>query len=295
MQEEVEGRNALKVKICFSGETPIYTYCPLDWDTRGDFGSHNEEVVVYAGMDASHRRLVAGTAFTATHVSSILTVNREVVVHAGMNDFHRRLVAGVAFTATHESAILTENRDKKREILLAVSSKDRKREILLAVSSKDRKYRVDRILARIVVDTISKEKTTQQVSFSDKQVDTMKDVSIPRTFLSKNVHSSTTEEDLSEMWELSISQAALTLKETTKKLTISAIMPLTRRYRADRIFIVRRIYGTMSTNTMDARFQSIHDKKYCQVFGNKKLFVEANPIKKKYDCNLGLYKFVKEY
>ena len=43
-----------------------------------------------------------------------------------MDDFHRRLVAGVAVTATHVSAILTINRDKKREILLAVISKDRK-------------------------------------------------------------------------------------------------------------------------------------------------------------------------
>ena len=36
-------------------------------------------------------------------------------------------------------------------------------------------------------------------------------------------------------------------------------------------------------------------KKYCQVFGNKQLFVEAYPIKKKSDCHLGLDKFVKEY
>ena len=56
-----------------------------------------------------------------------------------MDDFHRRLVAGVAVTATHVSAILTVNRDKKREISLAISSKDKKREILIAVSSKDRK------------------------------------------------------------------------------------------------------------------------------------------------------------
>ena len=51
----------------------------------------------------------------------------------------------------------------------------------------------------------------------------------------------------------------------------------------------------MSTNNMDARCQSIHDERYCQVFGNKQLFVEAYPIKKKYDCYLGLDKFVREY
>ena len=157
----------------------------------------------------------------------------EVVVHAGMDDFHRCLVAGIDVTATHASAILTINRDKKREMSLEVISKDKKREILLAVSSKDRKYRADRMAARIVADIISKEKTTQQVSFNDEKVDTMKDVSIPQTFLSKNIHSITTEEDLSERWGLSIPQTALTLKAMAQKLTRSAIMPLTKRYRAD--------------------------------------------------------------
>ena len=123
----------------------------------------------------------------------------------------------------------------------------------------------------------------------------MKDGSMPQTFISKNIQSITKAEDLSYRWGISISQAALTLKATTHNLTRYAIMPLARRYRADRMFDVCRIHGTMSTNNMDARCQSIRDGKYCQVFGNKKLFVEAYPIKKKSYCHLGLYKFVKEY
>ena len=142
LQEEVEGRNVSKVKICFSGETPGDTDFPLDGDTRGDFRSNIEEVVVRAGMDDFHRRLVAGVDVTATHALYILTANRGVVVHAGMTDFHRRLVAGVDVTATHASAILNVNIDKKREISLAVSSKDKKREILIVVSSKDRKREI---------------------------------------------------------------------------------------------------------------------------------------------------------
>ena len=68
MQEEVEGRNFLKVTICFSGETLRDTDRPLDGDTRGDFRSHSEEVVVHSGMDEFHRRLVASVAVTATRV-----------------------------------------------------------------------------------------------------------------------------------------------------------------------------------------------------------------------------------
>ena len=72
-------------------------------------------------------------------------------------------------------------------------------------------------------------------------------------------------------------------------------MPLARRYIVDRMFNVCRIYGTMYTDTMDSICHSIHNKKYFQLFGNKQFFVEAYPIKKKSDCHLGLYKFVKEY
>ena len=120
-------------------------------------------------------------------------------------------------------------------------------------------------------------------------------LSIGNTFLSNNRNSSTTAEDISYRWGLSISQASLTLNATTQKLTISAILPLARRYRADRMFDVRGIHGIMSTDTMDTRSQSIHNEKYCQLCGNKKFFVEEYPIKKKSDCRLVLDKFVKEY
>ena len=61
------------------------------------------------------------------------------------------------------------------------------------------------------------------------------------------------------------------------------------------MFNIRRINGTMSTDNMDAICQSVHGEKYCQVFSNKQFFVEAYTTKNKYDCHLGLDKFVKEY
>ena len=51
MQEEVEGRNVSKVTICFYGETTVDTDLSIYGDTRGDFTSNSEEVVVHAGMD----------------------------------------------------------------------------------------------------------------------------------------------------------------------------------------------------------------------------------------------------
>ena len=117
--------------------------------------------------------------------------------------------------------------------------------------------------ARIVTDIIPKENTTQQVYFANEQVDTMKNVSMPRTCLSENIHFSTTEEDLSDRWGLIISQDALTLKAMTHKLTRSAIIPLVRRYIAGRMFDVSGIHGTMSIDTKDSRCHSIHDENYC--------------------------------
>ena len=58
---------------------------------------------------------------------------------------------------------------------------------------------------------------------------------------------------------------------------------------------VHRIHETIYNDTMDVRNQLIHDDKYCQVLGNKQFFVVSYPIKKKYDCHLGLDNLIKEY
>ena len=133
-----------------------------------------------------------------------------------MDNFHRLLVAGLAVTATRASVILNVNRDKKREVSLSVSSKHSI-------------YRPDRMAAQIVADIISKENTKKQVSFADEQVDTMKDVSMPQTFLSKNRHFRTTAVDLIKIWGIIIFQAALSLNAITQKLNRSALIILAQR------------------------------------------------------------------
>ena len=92
-----------------------------------------------------------------------------------------------------------------------------------------------------------------------------------------------------------MAQAALTLKATTQRLKRSALMPLSRRYRADRMFGVKRLNCMMATDTLDAQVKSIHGQQYCQVFGNKDFFVEAHPIEKRSDCHEALDRFVRDY
>ena len=48
----------------------------------------------------------------------------------------------------------------------------------------------------------------------------------------------------------------------------------------------------IATNTMDARYQSIHGNRYFQVFVNKELCVKGYPIQKKSECDEALSKFI---
>ena len=66
-------------------------------------------------------------------------------------------------------------------------------------------------------------------------------IKVQNTFLSSERHTNTTAEDLSKRWSISVAQAALTLKATTQRLKRFALMPLSRRYRADRMFGVKRL------------------------------------------------------
>ena len=117
----------------------------------------------------------------------------------------------------------------------------------------------------------------------------------PKTFLSSKRHTNTTPEDLSEVWNISVGQAKLTLENTTQHHVRSAIMPLSRRYRVDRMFSPKRILGEMASDTMDPRCEAMSGDRYCQVFGNKHMFCEAYPIPTKGSCHEALKLFLKEY
>ena len=79
-----------------------------------------------------------------------------------------------------------------------------------------------------------------------------------KNFISKERHSHMTPEDIRKRRGIILAQAALTLKATTRKLVISAIMPLERKCRVDQISVVNRLRCDMDTDTMDSRFKSIH-------------------------------------
>ena len=83
------------------------------------------------------------------------------------------------------------------------------------------------------------------------------DVPITHTFQSYDRHSDVTAQDLSERWGISISTAANTSKKTTQNFLCSAVLPLSRIYRMDRVFTRKTLQGYWCTDTMGARCKSL--------------------------------------
>ena len=64
-----------------------------------------------------------------------------------------------------------------------------------------------------------------------------------KTFVSKDRHSLVTPEELSEQWSIGLAQSKQTLRVTTQRGIRSAILPLSRWYRTDRMYHQRMLRG----------------------------------------------------
>jgi len=89
----------------------------------------------------------------------------------------------------------------------------------------------------------------------------------------------------------------MTLDATTQHHARSATMPLSRRYRMDRMYEPKRLRSQMSTDTMDPRCDGMKGFKKCQVFGNKQMFAAAYPVesRKGTDIDQALKDFIQDY
>jgi hypothetical protein len=126
-------------------------------------------------------------------------------------------------------------------------------------------------------------------------INTDDDVTPRPTFQSTKRHTDVSAQDLSERWCISLKQAADTLKRTTQRLIRSAILPLGRRYRADRMFERPRLRGDWSTDTFDGRVKSKDGNRYAQVFANKKYFAAVYPMDSKGKAGDAFKEFCNEF
>ncbi len=84
------------------------------------------------------------------------------------------------------------------------------------------------------------------------------DVPVPRMFTSDKRHFAVSAQDLSERWFVGLTQAHETIKVTTQNCSRSAVLPLSRRYRADRLFEKPLLCGDFHTDIMDGRCTSLN-------------------------------------
>lgn len=83
-----------------------------------------------------------------------------------------------------------------------------------------------------------------------------------------------------ERFGISRTRAQRTLRVTTQRGIRSAILPISRRYRADRIFGVRRLNGKFATDTVYGKIKSLRGNVGSQLFSHKCGFKAAYPIQR---------------
>ena len=121
------------------------------------------------------------------------------------------------------------------------------------------------------------------------------DVIPPNTFSSSCRHTDVSPQDLSERWGIGIQTAIQTLKRTTQRFLRSAVLPLSRRYRADRMYSRKTLAGEWSTDTVDGKCKSLDGNRYGQVFANKQYFAKFYPMDSKSKAGEALKLFCKEF
>ena len=123
------------------------------------------------------------------------------------------------------------------------------------------------------------------------------DVPTRRTFVSDERHNSVSAESLSENFCIGINSARATLRATTQRGTRSAILPISRRYKADRMFDVPRLRSKFATDTIWADNRSLRQNVCSQIYTHKCGFNVPYHMPKANGENVGnsLNEFIHDY
>ncbi len=102
-------------------------------------------------------------------------------------------------------------------------------------------------------------------------------------------------ESLAENWLTGLDTAKQTLQKTTQRLVRLAVLPLSRRYKTDRIFHLPRRQGTWFSDTVDGRVKSKDGNRYAQLFANASYFATIYPIDSKGKAGDAVRTFGREF
>ena len=87
--------------------------------------------------------------------------------------------------------------------------------------------------------------------------DSLDDIPTRQTYTSTERHVKMSAEVLANRFGIGLERAIQTLKATTQRVTRSALLPIIRRYLANRQFGVRRLNGKIATDTIWAKSKNL--------------------------------------
>ena len=104
------------------------------------------------------------------------------------------------------------------------------------------------------------------------------DIPSRRTFVSTERHRKASAESIAELWGIGLKRAYATLDATLQRGTRSAILPISRRYRSDRIHGMKRLATKFATDTIYPDEKSLNGHTCAQIFSTKAGFAVAYPM-----------------
>ena len=118
-----------------------------------------------------------------------------------------------------------------------------------------------------------KEKLTSMVPRYIAEVtrydDSLEDIPTRQTYTSTERHIKMSAEVLADRFGIGLERARQTLRVTTQRGTRSALLPISRRYRADRQFGVKQLRGKFATDTIWAKTKTLRGNVAGQVYSHK--------------------------
>lgn len=138
---------------------------------------------------------------------------------------------------------------------------------------------------------------TKQISEESSYRTSTQDIPKKKTFMSTDRHRRLDAEQLAENFMVGTKRAQMTIDVTTQRGTRSAIMPISRRYRMDRYFDLKRLQGKFASDTLWGRKRSLHSNVAAQIYSHKCGFKALYPMRRANGENVGntLNEFIRDF
>ena len=105
------------------------------------------------------------------------------------------------------------------------------------------------------------------------------DIPLQHTFVSGDHHNRLNAGKIAEMWCIGPNRARVTMMATTQRGVRSALLLISRRYRSDRMYNIKRLDGKFATDTFYSEVRSLKQNIRAQIFSCKIGFAVSYPIK----------------